>query len=127
MVARAVARVDEKIGELEPKLVELDGEKKRTIGLYRFRGRYYAYENICEHQGGPVCEGEVMGKVECRVSASGRRLGDYTSSEKVALVCPWHGVEYDLETGLSWADSSLRLKSYAVRIEGENVVVEIPE
>jgi nitrite reductase/ring-hydroxylating ferredoxin subunit len=29
----------------------------RTIGIYRLDGKLYAYENICPHQGGPVCQG----------------------------------------------------------------------
>ena len=34
------------------------------IGVLCHGGRFYAYENRCVHQGGPVCEGRVLGKVE---------------------------------------------------------------
>ena len=34
------------------------------IGVFHWQGNYYAYENLCLHQGGPCCEGVIMHKVE---------------------------------------------------------------
>ena len=34
-----------------------------TIGVFRFKGRLYAYENVCPHQGGPVCQGRLVPRV----------------------------------------------------------------
>ena len=34
------------------------------IGVFNWQGHYYAYENLCIHQGGPACEGVIMHKVE---------------------------------------------------------------
>ena len=33
------------------------------IGVIRHKGQYYAYRNLCPHQGGPACEGLLMAKV----------------------------------------------------------------
>jgi nitrite reductase (NADH) small subunit len=27
------------------------------IGVFHWQGNFYAYENLCLHQGGPCCEG----------------------------------------------------------------------
>src|SRR5262249_52224685 len=47
-----------------------DGERRivayegREIGVFHWQGKFYAYENLCVHQGGPACEGIIMHKVE---------------------------------------------------------------
>ena len=41
------------------------------------------------------------------------------------LRCPWHGWEFDLETGKSLFDpEGERVKTYAVVVEGDRVVLE---
>lgn len=118
---RTVARTNEFV-ELKPKLVVVEGT---SIGIYRFRDKYYAYENVCDHRGGPACEGSTMGLIECRVAENGKRLGDYVSDEKIALVCPWHGVEYDIETGRCFANEELRLRRFDVKVDGEDVLIDL--
>jgi nitrite reductase/ring-hydroxylating ferredoxin subunit len=34
------------------------------IGVFQWQGQFYAYQNLCLHQGGPCCEGVIMHKVE---------------------------------------------------------------
>ena len=34
------------------------------IGVFHWQRRFYAYQNLCLHQGGPCCEGVIMHKVE---------------------------------------------------------------
>ena len=47
-----------------------DGERRivkhgaREIGVFHWQGQFFAYENLCLHQGGPACEGVMMHKVE---------------------------------------------------------------
>ena len=47
-----------------------DGERKivqhgaHDIGVFHWEGEFYAYSNICLHQGGPACEGLIMHQVE---------------------------------------------------------------
>ena len=45
----------------------------KAVCLARFKGKFYALDNHCPHQGGPLGEGQIE--------------GDY-------LICPWHGYEY---------------------------------
>lgn len=105
--------------DLVPRFLELD---KTSVGVYRFQNRFFAYENICPHQGGPVCEGIASGRTEARISPTGKYLEDYVSS-KVVIACPWHGSEYDIESG--FFHDKLKLRSFPVRIEGEQVMVDL--
>ena len=121
MALHNVAKVREVKG-LEPLLVNVEGI---AIGIYKFNEKYCAYENICPHQGGPVCEGIVSGKAMCEVSPRGSRVREYASEDQMTVVCPWHGVEYDIETGSCLAFKELRLRSFKVVVDGENILVHL--
>ena len=34
------------------------------VGLFRTGSKVLAYENVCPHAGGPVCQGKIFHKVE---------------------------------------------------------------
>jgi len=97
-----------------------DGERKivpvdhTEVGVYRFHGKHYAYENLCHHQGGPACEGLLMPKVEQVIAPDRtyeRRSFNYNEWH---IVCPWHAWEYDLETGEYVVNRKIRLRKYDV-------------
>ena len=46
-----------KDGEMADGGVRLVKAGAVEIGVIRHKGQYYAYRNVCPHQGGPVCEG----------------------------------------------------------------------
>jgi len=115
----SVARV-ENFSELKPHFVDANGTR---IGVYLFKGRYFAYRNSCPHQGGPSTEGEITGNVEMEIMPNGRRR-IHESGERMNLVCPWHGIEYDLEGGVCRSDSRMRLKSYKVLMKDGMIMVE---
>ena len=83
------------------KTVEVDGKQ---IALFNCDGTFYAIDNTCKHQGGPLGEGELDGTV---------------------VTCPWHGWTYDVTTGESPDDESCAVDHYAVKVEGDSVMVEI--
>lgn len=97
----------------------------REIGVVCHKGNLYAYLNKCPHQGGPVCEGVRMPKVETVLNEHSQFLGHRFSDEEDHIVCPWHGYEFDLATGKCVGDGALRLKRYdlVVREGGVYVVV----
>lgn len=101
--------------------------KGMEIGVYRFDGKFYAYENVCAHQGGPVCEGMTVGHTEYAVTDPSKRLAirSYLSEKRVNLSCPWHGVEYDIRTGICHADGKMRLRSFKVSVKGDDVLVAV--
>jgi nitrite reductase/ring-hydroxylating ferredoxin subunit len=95
------------------------------IGVLHHDGRFYAYENRCLHQGGPVCEGRILGKVEAVLDEDKAVLGERFSSNQIHLVCPWHGYEYDLTTGQSAVDPRRALRRFDVVERGDEIYVVI--
>jgi 3-phenylpropionate/trans-cinnamate dioxygenase ferredoxin subunit len=93
----------------------------RSIGVFNVGGALYAVRNACPHQGARLCEGTVGGTMlpsdpcEYRYGLEGR-----------VLRCPWHGWEFDLETGEKLFDpaSNARVKTYRVAVEDGDVVID---
>jgi nitrite reductase/ring-hydroxylating ferredoxin subunit len=120
MTEYKVGNISELSREGSRKIIKV-GETE--IGIFRRRGRLYAYENFCKHQGGPVCEGVVVGKVEAVLAEDKRILCETFSEETAHVACPWHGWEYELETGQCVSDKRFRLKSYEVIARGDELYV----
>ena len=95
------------------------------IGVFRFDGKFYAYSNTCLHQGGPACEGMVIAKVEDIIAPDKTYQGQRFEEREQHFVCPWHGYEYDLETGECVPDRKLKLRKFDVLRKGESVYVVI--
>ena len=106
-----------------------DGDRRivfvgdREIGVFKEEGRYYAYSNVCLHQGGPACEGLIIAKVEERIMPDRTSKGLYFSDTETHFVCPWHGYEYDIKTGECVSDRKLKLRRYKVVQKGDEVYV----
>jgi nitrite reductase/ring-hydroxylating ferredoxin subunit len=115
MAKHVVAKVGE-IADGERLLVTI---QNRSIGIFNVNGKFYALLNRCPHRGAELCRGSVLG----RLDADGPGELRWTD-ERYMLQCPWHGWEYDLETGRSYFDSSVRPYPVAVE-EGERVREEI--
>lgn len=96
-----VASVSE-IAAGQGKVIELGG---RTIAVFNCDGTFYAIDNTCKHQGGPLGEGELAGTV---------------------VTCPWHGWTYDVSTGISPDDPECAVERYEVKVEGADVMVALP-
>lgn len=83
-------------------LVEADGV---TIALFNAGGgRFHATSPLCPHEDGPLAEGWLEGD---------------------AVVCPWHGFDFELGTGRCKVDDTLRIAVYPVRVAGEDVEVDL--
>ncbi len=95
-----------KVGEVDDlkpgqgRLVQVDG---RDIALFNVNGTYYAVDAICPHEEGPLHEGEVDGET---------------------IVCPWHGYDFNVKTGECSVDSELRVTTFVVKTEGNDVFIE---
>ena len=101
-------------------LVEIEG---REVGIFSIDGELHAYESRCPHQGGPVCRGVVMARVEGVVAPDGTLVEERYASDTANLVCPWHGFEFDLKSGQCVADPRFRLRAYEVTIRDGDVYV----
>lgn len=105
-----------------------DGERRivkagsREIGVFRVGDRFYGIRNRCPHQGGPLCRGHMLG--DAVSDAPGRAR---ISADPLRIACPWHGWEYDLQTGQSFMGPAMAgVRSYGVAVEpGAKLVAEL--
>ena len=111
------------IADGERKLIDVEGIE---IGLFRFDRAFYAWRNECPHQGGPVCQGRLMKRVEERLDGERRSLGIHYVDGALNVVCPWHGYEFDVRTGQHAGLASLRLTGYPVRLRDGEIYVVLP-
>ncbi|HLE53995.1 MAG TPA: non-heme iron oxygenase ferredoxin subunit [Thermoplasmata archaeon] len=91
-----------KASEIPPgssKVVVVQGH---PVALFNLDGTFHALSNVCLHRGGPIGEGTLDGGT---------------------VTCPLHGWEYDVRTGMNVANPMARLKTYEVRVEGDDVLV----
>ncbi len=96
---RVAATSDIPVGQ--GKTVEVSGKQ---IAVFNCNGAFYAIDNTCKHQGGPLGEGELDGTV---------------------VTCPWHGWTYDVTTGQSPDDPECAVDKYEVKVDGTDVLVGI--
>ncbi len=97
---RVVARVGE-IGPGQKKVVEVGGV---PVVLVNLDGEFFAVEDICTHDGGPLGEGDLEGH---------------------QIICPRHGARFDVRTGAVLAMPAFEpVPTYAVRVEGDDILVE---
>ena len=116
MASHSVARVEE-IPPGGRKIVRVEG---REVGIFNLAGTFYAIKNACPHQGARVCLGKIVGTTlpsevyEFRYGLEGQ-----------ILRCPWHEWEYDITSGHAVFDPAVRVKTYAVEVTGDQIVVTI--
>lgn len=91
----------------------------REVGVVRdpATGRLHAVRNRCPHHGAPLARGTV-------VERHAGRPGEYALAGRRVLHCPWHGWEFELDSGACADDSRLRVAVYPVRVDGDRVLVE---
>jgi 3-phenylpropionate/trans-cinnamate dioxygenase ferredoxin subunit len=68
------------VEELPPGEVKIVRAGELAIGVYNVGGEYYAIEDRCSHDDGPLAEGDF-------------------DPERMLVICPRHGSEFDLRTG----------------------------
>ena len=67
-------------------------------------GSYYAINDICNHAGAELHEGELAGN---------------------EITCPWHGAKWDAGNLISFPQKLKGLESYKVIVENETVYVDV--
>jgi len=87
----------------EGKVIEVD---RHEIALFNVEGTFYALNNICPHRGGPLGEGFL---------------------DEGIVTCPWHGWKFDVTTGISPLNPRAKVAQFLVKVEGEDLYVELPE
>lgn len=77
---------------------------KKVICIANIAGEYSAMDNVCLHRGGPLGQGTV---------------------EDGKIICPWHGWQYDPTTGAVGHNPSVKVAVYPVKLEGEDVLIDV--
>ncbi|MFB3040276.1 MAG: non-heme iron oxygenase ferredoxin subunit [Candidatus Poribacteria bacterium] len=84
------------------KLVEVDGY---PVALFNVDGEFYAIEDVCTHDGGPLAEGELEGN---------------------EIECPRHGARFNVRTGEVLCMPAVEpVECYEVKVEGDDILVSI--
>lgn len=102
------------------KILKIDS---REVFVLRYADKFFAYENTCLHMGGPVGEGVLIARVEAVLGPDMTYEGERFSDSEMHIVCPWHGFEYDLETGAFCGNRKRRLRKYEVEQRGDDVYI----
>ena len=92
------------------------------IGVFNVNGEFRAYRNRCPHQLGPACEGAISGTL--MGSAENDWNLEWVLDGRV-LLCPWHQVEFDLDTGERIRGLGERLRSYTVEVDDGELYVNV--
>ena len=95
------------------------------VGVFRTGSKVLAYENVCPHAGGPVCQGKIFHKVE-EIITSDKKSAGLRFGKARHIVCPWHGYEFDLATGCHPGDASVRLTPVKVAVRDGQIYVSVP-
>lgn len=95
------------------------------IGVFRIGDAFHAFLNSCPHQGGPVCQGKIMPKVEEFLSAEQKSIRMDFSTNEFHLVCPWHGYEFKFETGAHPGASDVRIRNFPTKVVEGKVYVSV--
>jgi 3-phenylpropionate/trans-cinnamate dioxygenase ferredoxin subunit len=93
------------VPEGEVKVFDLAGE---AIAVCHVNGAFYAVQDLCTHDGGPLGEGEVTG-----------------TPSSPQIECPRHGARFDVKTGKAMClPAIVDIPTYAVDVRGEDIFVK---
>ncbi len=80
---------------------------ERLVVLIHAAGHFYALDDVCTHDGGPLSDGPVD-------PAHG------------TIACPRHGAQFDIKTGAALTMPATKpTKSHEVRIDGNQILVRL--
>jgi len=116
MTKHRVASTNEFDDDRSRVLAEIGGLE---VAVFYVDGEYHALANHCVHQGGPLCEGPVTGKME--VGDDGLSW-EYDDDPRY-VVCPWHEWTFDVTTGKNVSDERYVTPTFEVSIENGDVYV----
>ncbi|MEJ7642465.1 MAG: Rieske 2Fe-2S domain-containing protein [Candidatus Nitrosocosmicus sp.] len=81
--------------------VQVDGQ---NICLANIDGKYYAIDNICTHEGGPLADGKLEG---------------------YSVECPWHSSKFDVRTGeVTNPPANEPEQVYEVKVDGNDILIK---
>ena len=95
------------VSELPPGQMRLVEWEDLEIGVFNCAGSFYAIEDRCSHDDGPLC------------------LGNWDAETCVAF-CPRHGASFDIKSGKALSlPAYLPVRTFPVRVEDGNIKVDL--
>ncbi|MEX2316367.1 MAG: non-heme iron oxygenase ferredoxin subunit [Pirellulales bacterium] len=80
---------------------------ERLVVLIHAAGHWYALDDVCTHDGGPLSEGPL-------------------DPAKGTIACPRHGAKFDIRTGAALTMPATKpTKAHEVRIQGDQILVRL--
>ncbi len=92
------------IGDLQPGEGKVCLAGNREIALFNLNGVYYAIDNECPHNGGPLGEGQLNGDT---------------------VTCPWHGWKFNVCTGACSVIPNAKVNTFEVLVENNEIKVKL--
>jgi 3-phenylpropionate/trans-cinnamate dioxygenase ferredoxin subunit len=94
-----------KASETPPGAITVHEVGGKRIALCNVNGRFYAIDDVCTHDGGPLDQGELEGNL---------------------VECPRHGAKFDVTTGRPMTLPAVKpVATYPVEIDGDEVKVDV--
>lgn len=78
----------------------------RVVALFRTEAGVFAVDGICPHAGGPLAQGMVRRGV---------------------VTCPWHGWQYNVQTGHHQLNPRLCVQTFAVTVIEDAIYVNVQQ
>jgi nitrite reductase (NADH) small subunit len=76
----------------------------KVVCIANVNGTITAMDNLCLHRGGPLGQGVIEGG---------------------KIVCPWHGWQWDPQTGQAGHNPNAKIAVYRLKVVDGDVLVEI--
>ena len=95
-----------KVGDFREGQAKVVSAGGTAVAVILAGGRFRAFSNVCRHRGGPIGEGHV-------------------DLKEGVVICPFHGWQYDLETGKARLNPLAKLDAFKVEVVGEEVRVTV--
>ena len=95
----------------------------REVGILNVEGEYRALSNVCPHQRGPVCEGAIKKEISGKFNGTGNLVDEFYT-DTTTISCPYHGWEFDIETGEHVGDRRFAVPIYDVTEEDGKIYLE---
>jgi 3-phenylpropionate/trans-cinnamate dioxygenase ferredoxin component len=78
-----------------------------TVAIFNVDGRFFAIEDVCTHDGGPLADGNVYGH---------------------EIECPRHGALFDLRDGsVVSMPAVVPVPAYQIKVEGRDIYIQSPD
>jgi 3-phenylpropionate/trans-cinnamate dioxygenase ferredoxin component len=85
-------------------LIDLDN---KPVVIFNLAGKYYAMDDVCTHDDGPLGEGEVEG---------------------YEIICPRHGARFDIRTGKVLTLPAVQgVQAYPIRVKDGMLEIGVAE